>query len=150
MRKIIIITLLVFAFCLNLSGQEVPVLWYRSNASGMALQQIPSRIAALRHEHALSVVAIPQGQLPGMLPELLRPYYEGNLRVELRTLHENGEESRRQWIFRDARGINRVLAAGTGPLFGVIAPVAAPAVEEAPAVVEDTPAETEAPQVLAE
>jgi hypothetical protein len=38
--------------------------------------------------------------------------------IELRTLYENGNEVRRQWIFRDDQGTTRLNASGGGGLFG--------------------------------
>ncbi|MDR1278690.1 MAG: hypothetical protein LBK02_08060, partial [Treponema sp.] len=71
-----------------------PPRWFRSNAAGMALEELPSRIAALRNEYALGLDYIP----PGELPAILSPYYEAPWQVEIRVLYTNGGESRRQWI----------------------------------------------------
>ncbi|MDR1955643.1 MAG: hypothetical protein LBQ30_02170 [Treponema sp.] len=80
----------------SVSGAE----WYRSNAAGMALEYIPSRATALRRQYSLSV------ETSGVeaLPEPLQGYYKPSYRVELHTLYENGQESRRQWIFRNEAG----------------------------------------------
>ncbi|MDR1100104.1 MAG: hypothetical protein LBL28_06440, partial [Treponema sp.] len=83
-----------------------PPRWFRSNAAGMALEEIPSRIAALRNEYALGLDYIPSGELPA----ILIPYYEAPWQVEIRILYKNGDESRRQWIFRDPEGMSRLIA----------------------------------------
>ena len=101
------------------AAPSIPALrWYRSNGAGMAIEMVPSRLAALRNEYALSVEIVAPNLLPRTLPAILSPYYDGSFRVELRRLYENGEEIRRQWIFRDARRTNRIIASGSGPLFG--------------------------------
>lgn len=74
--------------------------WYRSNAAGMILEGIPSRIAALRNPYSLSVEFMAARDLP----EPLQAYYRSSYRIELHTLYEEGEESRRQWIFRNEQG----------------------------------------------
>ena len=93
------------------------VLWYRSNSSGMALELIPSRLAATRNEYSLSVERLGSDRLPWSLPRLLRPYFEESYRVELRLLHEYGKETRRQWIFRDSGATTRLVASGTAEFF---------------------------------
>jgi hypothetical protein len=80
--------------------------WFISNAAGMALEQAVSRLA-LRSRYALSV----DRAVPEELPEALLPYYEENYAVELRTLYQEGEEYRRQWIFRDELRRDRLAAA---------------------------------------
>jgi antitoxin component YwqK of YwqJK toxin-antitoxin module len=72
----------------------------------MALEEIASRIAALRNEYALGLDYIPAGELP----KILVPYYEEPWRVEIHVLYKNGDESRRQWIFRDPEGMSRLVA----------------------------------------
>jgi len=84
------------------------VSWYRSNAAGLALEFVPSRLAAMRGEFCLSTEQI----LPAELPEILLPYYNGLYRIEKRTLYENREESRCQYIFRDNAGLARLVASG--------------------------------------
>ena len=91
-----------------------PIRWYRSNASGMPVELIPSPIAALRNKYSLSVVSA----LPAQLPKILLPYFEDQFRIELRILYEEGSEIQRQWIFRDRGNIARIVAAGSGGLFG--------------------------------
>jgi hypothetical protein len=80
--------------------------WFISNAAGMALEPAVSRIA-LRSEYALSV----DRAVPEELPEALLPYYRENYAAELRTLYQEGEEYRRQWIFRDELRRDRLVAA---------------------------------------
>jgi hypothetical protein len=80
--------------------------WYISNAAGMALEPAFSRLA-LRNKYALSV----DRRLPGDIPGELAAYYDGAYTVELRTLYEEGEVSKRQWIFRDEAGRDRLAAA---------------------------------------
>jgi hypothetical protein len=88
--------------------------WYRSNASGMALEEIASRFAALRNEYSLSIAGAAYNEIPASLLEFYNPVYS----IETRVLFENGGELRRQWIFRDERGITRMNASGGGGLFG--------------------------------
>ena len=98
------------------SGQEseaaaewtppAPPRWYRSNAGGMALQEIPSRLAALRNEYALVIDYISPAELP---PEL-SPFYDSSFQIEIRALYANSVETRKQWIFRDAAGYSRLAA----------------------------------------
>jgi hypothetical protein len=80
--------------------------WYISNAAGMALEQVFSRLA-LRNKYALSV----DPQLPEAVPGELAAYYDAAYTVELRTLYEDGEVSKRQWIFRDDARRDRLVAA---------------------------------------
>ncbi|MDR2952785.1 MAG: hypothetical protein LBU82_06050, partial [Treponema sp.] len=57
-----------------------PARWFRSNAAGMPLEEIPSRLAALRNEYAL-VIDLTE---PEELPEHLLPYYEDAYFIETR------------------------------------------------------------------
>jgi len=121
-------------FAAGILAQELPLVegassgaairWYRSNASGMALEQINSQLAALRNEYSLSVQSIEPSRLPWILPLNIRPYYDESFRVELRTLYKEGSsfrmeeaEVRRQWIFRNARGMTAVVASGSPGFF---------------------------------
>ena len=88
--------------------------WYRSDASGMPLEHIPSRLAALRNEFSLSIERVN----PALIPQLLEPYFDESFIVEQRILFERGVESRQQWIFRDPRGIARLVSSGNNALFG--------------------------------
>jgi hypothetical protein len=106
--------LLVFALSgAGLRAQDGTA-WYRSNSSGMTLERVPSRAAAMRNEYCLSVRIAGEGESP----ELLRPYYDPSFLIELRILYENGKESRRQWIFRNGEGTARLNASGGGGFFG--------------------------------
>jgi hypothetical protein len=83
-----------------------PPRWFRSNAGGMALEEIPSRLTALRHKYALVVDYAPPDEIePGLLS-----YYQSEYVVEMRILYEQGQESRRQWLFRDESGAARLNA----------------------------------------
>ncbi|MDR2758251.1 MAG: hypothetical protein LBB78_02590 [Spirochaetaceae bacterium] len=93
--------------------------WYISNAAGMALEPAFSRLA-LREKYALSVETVPASELP---PQI-RGYYNAAFLIERRILYENGEESRRQWIFRDTGGKTRLNAV-------LVPPPEAPAGEDA-------------------
>jgi len=101
------------------AGASTPesVRWYRSNASGLEIELIPSRLAAMRNEYCLSVEVIGPQRLPGMIPRNIVHYYEEGYRVEFRVLYENSKEIRRQWIFRDSGGLGRLAASGTGDFF---------------------------------
>ena len=96
------------------------VRWFRSNASGMALEPVPSRLAAMRNEYSLSVEIIQLQDIQRLLPELLIPHYDTSYRAELRILYENAEDFRHQWIFRDQRSTGRLVASGSGGLFDFI------------------------------
>lgn len=93
--------LLFLGACLSLYGVD----WYVSNPSGMSLEPAAAQVA-LRSEYALSVEIVPGSRLP----EELRPYYSRSYQVELRILHRNGEEARRQWRFLDSSGRIRLSA----------------------------------------
>ncbi|MDR1586405.1 MAG: hypothetical protein LBS57_02980 [Treponema sp.] len=83
-----------------------PVRWFRSNPAGMTLEEIPSRLAALRNEYVLVIDYFEFDELP----PLLSPLYNFTYLIECRVLYHNGEESRRQWIFRDGAGLTRLVA----------------------------------------
>ncbi|MDR2028933.1 MAG: hypothetical protein LBP93_05280 [Treponema sp.] len=89
--------------------------WYISNAAGMTLERAFSRLA-LRNKYALSIETIAREDFP----ERLRAFYNPEYQPELRTLYENGEESRRQWIFKDGQGISRLVAVFNGDGSGFI------------------------------
>jgi len=124
---IILIVAAFFALGIFLAAQEAAetglsetaesVKWYRSNASGLAIEMIPSRLAALRYEYCISVESIASRRLPGVIPRNIIPYYENGYRVEFRQLYENGAEIRRQWIFRDGKGLARISASGSPNFF---------------------------------
>jgi hypothetical protein len=83
----------------------------------MELEEIPSRFAALRNEYCLSVTGARRDEIP----ETLWTLYDPALSIEVRVLYENGGEMRRQWLFRDDRGVTRLNASGKGGLFGSLA-----------------------------
>jgi len=89
------------------------VRWYRSNSSGIAIEYVQSRLAALRNEYCLSVERVE----PWLLPKILSSHYDNTFTVELRILYENGKESRRQWVFRDFRGLARLSSSGSLAFF---------------------------------
>ncbi|MDR3114485.1 MAG: hypothetical protein LBU25_03085 [Treponema sp.] len=91
---------LALVLLITTTRDAAPVDWYRSNAAGMILEGISSRLAALRNQYCLSVEFMAALDLP----EPLQAYYRPSYRIELHTLYEDGEESRRQWIFRNEQG----------------------------------------------
>jgi len=80
--------------------------WFRSNAGGMALEEIPSRLTALRNEYAL-VIDIAEKE---DLPEYLLPFYDRNFFIEIRVLYKKRKLEHTQWIFRDDGGKTRLVA----------------------------------------
>jgi hypothetical protein len=106
-----------------------PPRWFRSNAGGMALEETPSRLAAMRNKYALVIDYLPPDELE---PRLL-PFFQDGYDVEIRILYEQGKESRKQWLFRDGEGTVRLNA------------VFKPPVEES-----DGPVEPDEPVELAE
>jgi hypothetical protein len=117
-------------FVLAVIGAAVPLCaetpgtqWYRSNASGMALESL-SRSLALRETYALSVERIVQSGVP----PVLQAFLETGFSMELRVLWRDGEELRRLWVFRDGAGLTRVSAAFNTNPFTWPAPRAAPPV----------------------
>jgi hypothetical protein len=87
--------------------------WYKSNSSGMMLELIPSRLAAIPNEYCLSVRSAAFREIP----ELLLSHYNSSYSIELRILYKEGKESRYQWNFRDPGGLTRLTASGQGFLF---------------------------------
>jgi hypothetical protein len=111
--------------------------WFISNAAGMMLESAYSRLA-LRGKYALMVDTVPSSGIP----ERLREFYDPAYTVELRVLYENGEESRRQWLFKDMDERIRVVS-----VFNVLPPSegAVPPPEDlAPPSEDARDAETEA------
>jgi len=92
-----------------------PARWFRSNAGGMALEEIPSRLAALRNRYALVIDFIS----PDELEPFLRPFFTDDFDIEIRVLFEGGIESRRQWLFVDDSGNIRLNAAFRRPTDGM-------------------------------
>ena len=89
------------------------VRWYRSNSSGIAIELIPSRLAALRNEYCLSV----EKADPGLIPDILISHYNNTFSAELRILYENRKEIRSQWIFRDNKRTVRLVSSGSPGFF---------------------------------
>jgi hypothetical protein len=81
-----------------------PIRWFRSNKAGMALEEIQSRLAALRNEYALSINFAQRDELP----EYLLSFFDENYFIEIRILYKNGEKTRTQWLFRDTEGTTRL------------------------------------------
>ena len=95
------------------SSASGEVRWYRSNSSGIALEFIPSRLAALRNEYCISVERPDPNRIPGVIIY----YYYDAFTVELRILYENRKEVRRQWVFRDSSGLARLSSSGSPGFF---------------------------------
>jgi len=74
-----------------------PPRWFRSNAGGMAIEETPSRLGALRSKYALLIDYVAADELD---PRLL-PFYKDEYSIEIRILYMERKESRRQWLFRD-------------------------------------------------
>ncbi|MCL2834475.1 MAG: hypothetical protein FWD78_14990 [Treponema sp.] len=89
------------------TSEAAPV-WYRSNASGMAIEYVPSGLAALRNEYCLSVKNISASEIPSSI----LPYFNYLYSCESRILYENGSPYRQQWIFHDQKNITRLNASG--------------------------------------
>jgi len=84
-----------------------PAHWFRSNAGGLAIEEVATRLAALRNEYALAIGFPHQDELP----EYLLSYFnEEEHNIEIRILYKNGEQIRTQWIFRDEKGTTRLNA----------------------------------------
>ena len=80
-----------------------PAVWFRSNAGGMPLEELPSQYVALREEYTLAIDIIDRSELPGNIVH----YYNENYTIEIRILYKNNEQIRTQWIFRDSNGTTR-------------------------------------------
>jgi len=87
-----------------------PARWFRSNAGGMALEEIPSRLAAIRNQYALVIDYADYEELP----EYLVQYYNDDFYIETRSIYKDRIEVRQQWIFRDSGGMTRLIAVFTG------------------------------------
>jgi YD repeat-containing protein len=83
-----------------------PPRWFRSNAGGMALEEIPSRLGAIRNKYALVVDYI----APDELDPRLSPFYKKDYIIEIRVLYKERVETRRQWLLRDEAGNTKVNA----------------------------------------
>jgi YD repeat-containing protein len=77
-----------------------PPRWFRSNAGGMTLEEIPSQLGALRNKYALVIDYVTFDELD---PRLTLFYKDGYF-IEIRILYEDGKESRKQWMFLDRSG----------------------------------------------
>ncbi|GHV88325.1 hypothetical protein AGMMS50267_06850 [Spirochaetia bacterium] len=88
------------------SGLSAAPRWFISNAAGMALEPAFSRLA-LRGKYALSVDQL----FPAALPGILLDFYTPGWQIELHTLYENSEETRRRWLFKDEQDRTRLVAA---------------------------------------
>ncbi|MDR2966193.1 MAG: hypothetical protein LBU88_10525 [Treponema sp.] len=84
-----------------------PRRWFRSNAGGIAIEEMPSRLSALRHEYSLAVDFAYKEDLPD---EVFPFYNDDEDYIEVRFLYENGIQSRTQWIFRDINAKQRLVA----------------------------------------
>jgi len=83
------------------------VYWFRSNAGGLTIEEVPSQFAALRNEYAIAVGFPHQDELP----EYLLPFFDKEEHhIEIRMLYKKGEQIRTQWLFRDKRGTTRLNA----------------------------------------
>jgi len=83
-----------------------PVRWFRSNAGGMAIEEIFSRFVALRNEYSLSIDSVRVDDMP----DYIRPFHNTDFSAEIRVLYRNGEVFRTQWILRDSNMTTRVNA----------------------------------------
>jgi len=83
-----------------------PPRWFRSNSGGMTLEEIPSRLVALRNKYALVIDYVP----PDEVDTRLLSFYQDGYTVEIRVLYEWRQEARRQWLFRDEAGVTRLNA----------------------------------------
>lgn len=84
-----------------------PIRWFRSNAGGLAVEEVSSRFAALRNEYAMAVDYAEREELPN---ELLSFYNDDKDFVEVRMLYNKGIQIKTQWIFRDFSGKARLVA----------------------------------------
>lgn len=87
-------------------GLTIPSRWFKSNAAGMALEETPSKLAALRSEYALEIISARDDEIL----DFLLPYYDSGYNPEIRVLYRNSEQSRTQWLFRDENSITRLNA----------------------------------------
>jgi YD repeat-containing protein len=83
-----------------------PPRWFRSNAGGMALEEIPSRLGALRNQYALVIDYV----APDELEPRLTPFFKDEYIIEIRILYKDKKETRKQWLLRDEGGNTRVNA----------------------------------------
>jgi hypothetical protein len=81
-------------------------LWFVSNEMGQALRNAYS-LTALREKYALSIMPVYEE----FLPDEYRPHYESGWTAECRTLYEDGELMRTQWVFMDEGRVTRFVSA---------------------------------------
>jgi hypothetical protein len=90
----------------KIPGWVKPARWFRSNSGGMPLEEMQSKLAAMRGQYALVI----DFKNSYDLPEHLLPYYDERYFIEARTLYKGGNENRTQWIFRDENYGVRLIA----------------------------------------
>jgi YD repeat-containing protein len=83
-----------------------PPRWFRSNAGGMAIEELSSRLGALSNKYALLIDYVSSDELD---PRLL-PFYKDEYIIEIRILYKEKKESRKQWLLRDKDGNTRINA----------------------------------------
>ncbi|QQO08284.1 hypothetical protein [Breznakiella homolactica] len=98
--------LLCLAAVLLISSWSFGEDWYRSNAAGMALEPVFSRLG-LREDYVLSVKTVSAGEIP----ERLRTAVQGPFFAELHTLYEKGDPARQRWVLKTPRGATLAAAA---------------------------------------
>jgi hypothetical protein len=80
--------------------------WYVSHEMGQALRNAYS-LTALREKYALSVMPV----AGALVPDEFCGEYDPNWKAECRTLYEDGELLRIQWVFTDENGATRFVSA---------------------------------------
>jgi antitoxin component YwqK of YwqJK toxin-antitoxin module len=81
-------------------------LWFVSNEMGQALRNAYS-LTALRGKYALSVMPVAEE----FLPDEFRYRFQSGWNAECRTLYEDGELQRIQWVFMDESSVTRFVSA---------------------------------------
>jgi hypothetical protein len=81
-------------------------LWFVSNEMGQALSNAYS-LTALREKYALSVMPVAEE----FLPDEFRSNFQSGWTAECRTLYEDGELQRIQWVFADESNVTRFVSA---------------------------------------
>jgi hypothetical protein len=122
-----------------------PPRWFRSNAGGMALEEIPSRLAAIRNEYALVIDYVD----PVDLDPFLASFYHDTFSVEIRILFKDKVETRKQWLFKDESGNTRLNAVFRVEVPEPEAVSETPTVKETPALSETEESESEEPDTTA-
>jgi len=122
-----------------------PVRWFKSNPGGMALEEMQSRFAALRHKYALALDIAHRDELP----DYLIPYYKDEYLLEVRILYKDGEQQRSQWIFRDENGKTRLNAVFMEPSSEIVVMEDLSAVQESAAIASEE-TEMEEDQIVLE